>query len=167
MPSFVNELMLGELQRHTAGALALILVDASRLKSDETLKFRKDLRGVGAELQVAKSSVLFRTLPAEASKVVPAKGPIAVIAVRSDIAATAKLVNELAKEEKVALKGALLEGKPLDAKSAAKLSELPTREQANVLLIRTLNAPLVQLVRIANAKPTELVRVLKVASEKT
>ena len=47
------------------------------------------------------------------------------------------------------------------------LASLPTREQANVLLIRTLNAPLVQLVRIANAKPTELVRVLKVASEKT
>ena len=165
MPSIINELMLAELNRPLAGATALILVDASRLKSDETLAFRKDLRKVGAELQVAKSSILFRALAPDVAKALPTRGPVGVIASGSDIAAAAKLVNALVKEEKLAVKGAVLEGRPLDAKSAAKLADLPTREQANVLLVRTLTAPLVQLVRIANAKPTELVRVLKVKSE--
>jgi large subunit ribosomal protein L10 len=167
MPSLINELMIGEVGTSLAGAVCLILVDASKLKSGETLKFRKDLRGVGARLRVAKSSILYRTLPAELAQVVPPKGPIGVVVCAGDISAAAKLVNELVKEEKLAVRGGLLEGRALDAKSAAKLADMPTREQANAMVVRVLNAPLVQLVRIANVKPTELVRIIKVKSEET
>lgn len=167
MPSLINELMLGEVGTSLAGAIALIMIDSSKLKSAETLKFRKDLRGVGARLKVAKSAILYRVLPAEIAKVVPQKGSIGVVVCAGDISAAAKLVNELAKEEKVIVRGALLEGRALDAKSAAKLSDMPTREQASAMVIRVLNAPLVQLVRIANVKPTELVRIIKVKSEET
>jgi large subunit ribosomal protein L10 len=165
MPSLINELMLAEIGEVVRGAQALILVDASRLNSEDAIKFRVNLRKVGARLKLAKSAVIYRVLPEGTEKSVPKSGPIGLIVAGGDIAAAAKLVNELVKEEKVKLKGGILEGKPLDAKQAAKLADLPTREQANAMLVRVLNSPLVQLVRIANAKPTELVRVLKVKSD--
>jgi large subunit ribosomal protein L10 len=165
MPSAINELMLEELQGALAGSPTLMLVDASKLKSDESLKFRKDLRGVGAKLKVAKSSVLQRVLPAGSDKVMKFTGPVGVVALGGDVAAGAKLVNDLAKEDKISVKGGVVEGKPLDAKQAAKLVDLPSREQISATLIRTLTAPMAQLVRMVNAKPQELVRLLKVKSE--
>jgi large subunit ribosomal protein L10 len=161
----INELMLGELTAHVEKASCLVLIDSSKLNSEDAIKFRTNLRKVGAKLKVTKASILYRILPAGADKIVPQRGPVGVIRTGEDIASAAKLVNELAKEEKIALKGGFLESKVLSSKDAAKLADLPTREQAAALVIRTLNAPLVQLVRIANTKPTELVRVLKVASE--
>jgi large subunit ribosomal protein L10 len=167
MPSAINELMLEELRGTLAASPTLMLVDASRLKSDESLKFRKDLRGVGAKLKLAKSSVLQRVLPAGSDKVMKFRGPVGVVALGGDVAAGAKLVNDLAKEEKISVKGGVIEGKPLDAAQAAKLVDLPSREQISATLIRTLSAPMAQLVRMVNAKPQELVRLLKVKSEET
>lgn len=165
MPSFINELMLKEVKAFTDGANALILVDSSKLKADETLKFRSDLRKLGAKFKIAKCSLVRRALPEGFDQAVALRGTVGVIKTTGDIASAAKLVNELVKEEKVVIKGGLLEGKPLDAKSAARLADLPTREQASAMVVRVLNSPLVQLVRILNAKPTELARVLKVKSE--
>lgn len=165
MPSLIKELMLTEIAEVVKTANALILVDASKLNAGDAIAFRAKLRKVGAKLKMAKAAVLYRALPADFAKLVPAKGPIGLVCTGEDIAAAAKLINELVKEEKIALRGAVLEGKPLDGKAAKGLADLPTREQASVMLLRVLTSPLVQLVRIANVKPTELVRVLKVASE--
>ena len=154
MPSLINELMLKEFCSFTKGVETLILVDASKLKSGESIKLRDNLRKVGAKFKISKASLVQRSLPEGASKTISFAGPMGVIAPGSDVAAAAKLLTDLIKEEKLALKGGLLEGRALDAKQAKLLAELPTREQANVLLIRTLQATMVQVVRI-----------LKVASE--
>lgn len=165
MPNLINELMLAEVAEVAKTAVAIVLVDSAKLNAEDTIAFRAKLRGVGAKLKVAKAAVIYRVLPAELAKLVPPSGPVGMVCCGEDIAAAAKLINELVKEEKLVLKAAVMEGKALDAKAAKALADLPTREQANVLLIRTLNAPLVQLVRILNAKPTELARLLKVKSE--
>ena len=154
MPSLINELMLKEFRSFAKGVETLILVDASKLKSGESIKLRADLRKIGAKLKISKGSLVQRSLPEGASKSISFKGPMGVISPGSDVAAAAKLLGDLIKEEKLALKGGLLEGRALDAKQAATLASLPTREQANVMLIRTLQATLVQVVRV-----------LKVASE--
>lgn len=167
MPSLINELMLAEVTEVAKAAVAIIIIDSSKLNAEDAIAFRAKLRGVGAKLKCAKSGVIYRVLPAELAKVSPPSGAVGMVCCGEDIAAAAKLVNELAKEEKVKIKGGVMEGKALDAKAAKALADLPTREQANVLLVRTLQAPLTQLVRIANVKPTELVRVLKVKSDET
>jgi large subunit ribosomal protein L10 len=155
MPSYLNTLMNNEVQAFTEGSLALILIDSSRLKADETLKFRADLRKVGAKYKVAKSALVKRALPDGSDALIPFRGTVGLIKPAADIAAAAKLINALVKEEKVSIKGGVLEGKAMDAKSAAKLSEMPTREQANVLVIRTLAATFVRLVRIVKVKSEE------------
>ncbi|HAT11948.1 MAG TPA: 50S ribosomal protein L10 [Planctomycetes bacterium] len=165
MPSLINELMLAEVTQVAKGAQAIILIDASKLNAEDAITFRTKLRVSGAKLKVAKAAVIYRVLPAELAKVAPPSGSVGMVCTGEDIAAAAKVINELAKEEKIKLKGGVMEGKALDAKAAKSLADLPTREQANVMLVRVLTSPLVQLVRIANVKPTELVRVLKVKSE--
>jgi large subunit ribosomal protein L10 len=165
MPSLINELMLAEVTQVAKDAQAIILIDASKLNAEDAIAFRTKLRASGAKLKVAKAAVIYRVLPAELAKVAPPSGSVGMVCTGEDIAAAAKVINELAKEEKIKLKGGVMEGKALDAKAAKSLADLPTREQANVMLVRVLTSPLVQLVRIANVKPTELVRVLKVKSE--
>ncbi len=165
MPSLINELMTAEVTEVAKKAVAIILIDASKLNAEDVIAFRTKLRAVNAKLKVAKAAVVYRVLPAELSKIAPPSGPVGMVCTGEDIAAAAKVINELVKEEKVTLKGGIMEGKALDAKAAKALADLPTREQANVLVVRVLQSPLVQLVRIANVKPIELVRVLKVKSD--
>lgn len=165
MPSLINELMLAEVAAAVQRAAAVIVVDASRLNAADAIEFRRKLRGVGARLLCAKAAIVYRAMPDGFAEAVPRGGPVGCVCCGEDIAAAAKLVNELAKEDKLALKGAVMEGRCLPAKAAKALADLPTREQAQAQLVRTLQAPLAQLVRMLNAKPTELVRVLKVASE--
>ncbi len=165
MPSLINELMLAEVTLVAKTAQAIILIDASKLNAQDAIAFRTKLRAVGAKLKVAKAAVIYRVLPAELGKIAPASGPVGMVCTGEDIAAAAKIINELAKEEKVKLKGGVMEGKALDAAAAKALANLPTRDQANAMLVRVLTSPLVQLVRIANVKPTELVRVLKVKAD--
>jgi len=165
MPSLIKELMLVEIAAVVKAANAIILIDASKLNAGDAITFRSKLRKSGAKYKMAKAAVLYRALPAELAKVAPPKGPIGLVCTGEDIAAAAKVINELVKEEKIILRGGVLEGKVLDAKAAKTLADLPTREQAAAMVIRVLNGPVVQLVRILNVKPTELVRVIKVASE--
>jgi large subunit ribosomal protein L10 len=165
MPSLINELMLAEVTEVAKKANAIILIDASRLNAEDSIAFRAKLRVSGAKLKVAKAAVIYRVLPAELVKIAPPSGSVGMVCTGEDIAAAAKLINDLVKEEKIKLKGGVMEGKALNATSAKALANLPTREQAGVMLLRVLNAPIVQLVRIANVKPTELVRVLKVKAD--
>ncbi len=165
MPSLINELMLAEVTEVAKKANAIILIDASKLNAEDSIAFRAKLRVSGAKLKVAKAAVIYRVLPAELAKLAPPSGSVGMVCTGEDIAAAAKLINDLVKEDKIKLKGGVMEGKALDVKSAKALANLPTREQAGVMLLRVLNAPIVQLVRIANVKPTELVRVLKVKAD--
>ena len=165
MPSLINELMLAEVTEVAKKAQAIILIDASKLNAGDAIAFRTKLRAVGAKLKVAKAGVIYRVLPAELSKVAPPSGPTGMVCTGEDIAAAAKVINDLAKEEKIKIKGGMMEGKALNAAAAKALANLPTRDQANAMLVRVLLAPMVQLVRIANVKPTELVRVLKVKAD--
>jgi large subunit ribosomal protein L10 len=165
MPSLINELMLAEVTETAKNAQAIILVDSSKLNAEDAINLRVKLRASGAKLKVAKAAVIYRVLPVELAKIVPPSGSLGMICTGEDIAAAAKVVNDLVKEDKIKLRGAIMEGKPMDAKAAKALADLPTREQANAMVVRVLQSPLTQLVRIANVKPTELVRVLKVKAD--
>ena len=56
MPSTINELMLSEIKGAIGSASSLIVLDPSKLKSNESLALRKNLRGCGATLKVPKKS---------------------------------------------------------------------------------------------------------------
>jgi ribosomal protein L10 len=108
MPSHINRLMLNELTTATGKAESLILVDYSKLNAEATLKLRSDLRKAGAKLKVSKVRLLRRAIPASAAKLIEkSKGSVGVV-VTTDMVSAAKIVADLAKDDKVALRGGLM-----------------------------------------------------------
>ncbi len=148
MPSSMNALMLGEVKIALGKATSMILVDASRLKSNESLKLRKDLRTIGARLKVAKVALLKRAVPENAAKMCEGTRSSIGVVVCDDMVAAAKIVAELAKDEKLSVRGGLMDGQALDSATVKRISELPSKQQLRGMLVNILAAPLTALVRV-------------------
>src|SRR5687768_11685249 len=147
MPSFINELSLRDVKGMVDGASSLILLDPSRLNSADSLKLRKNLHGIGAKLKMAKVNLIRRAVPEGAAKLLDGKTAVGLIATK-DMVGAAKIVSDLAKEEKVSVKGGLMDGQVLDPASIGKLANLPGKDQLRGMLVNVLAAPLVGLARV-------------------
>ncbi len=165
MPSVINELALAEVNTVLDGAPSVILIDPTGLKADESLKLRKDLHNAGAKMKLAKASLVRRAVPEAVAEKLDGKGSLALVG-GEDIAAAAKLLKDLEKEEKVEFRGGMIEGNALDANEAKKLADLPSREQLYGMLCNVLAAPMVGMVRVLNEVPTSAVRVIQAIKEK-
>lgn len=148
MPSMINELMLSELTGVASGATAVILIDHSKLKSGDTTKFRADLRKAGAKLKVSKVRLLRKSIPAPAAKLLEkSKGSVGVV-ITTDFVAAAKVVSDLAKEDKVSLRGGMMEGASLTAAAVKQISELPSKQVLAGMLVNVLASPIVGFARV-------------------
>ena len=148
MPSPINQMMLAEVKAVIGDSSSMILLDASRLKSDENLKLRKDLRGIGARMKVSKVAIIQRAVPAAASKMCEGTRSSLGVILAPDMVAAAKLVSDLAKDDKVAVRGGLMDGEALDAAQIKRISELPSKQQLRGMLVNVLAAPIVGFVRV-------------------
>ena len=165
MPSLINELALEDLKRTVDAAPALILIDPTGLKADESLTLRRNLSAAGASMRQGKARLLVKALPEELGQKVEARGSLAVVA-GEDIAAAAKVLNGLVKEEKVAVRAGLIEGRAVDAAGAARFADLPTKHEARALVARALRAPYVKLAKIAKAPYRKMARAIMAHKEK-
>ena len=119
----------------------------------------------GGQLRQAKARVLLKAAPEGLADVVPAGGSLAVVGAE-DIAAVAKIINKLAKDEKVVVRAGMIDGKAYDAKGAARFADLPTKTEAQAMVLRAMRAPVVKLGRIAKAPVRRLGRALQAHKEK-
>jgi large subunit ribosomal protein L10 len=147
MPNFINELMLNEVQVLVDASPAFIIVDSSKLKSHETLKLRKDLRGVGAKMKVAKVAIIKRAILPEAAKLISGTCSIGLVAA-PDMVAAAKILSDLTKDEKVSIKGGVMDGQSIDKAVVARLASLPSKQQLRGMLVNVLAAPIVGFARV-------------------
>ncbi len=164
MPSIINQAILSEVKTVVDASDAILFVDPIGLKADEALKLRKDLTGVGASMKVAKANIIRLTLTEDVSANLTGSGSLGMV-VGEDIAAAAKVVRDLVKEEKVTVRGGLIEGNALDAGSALKLADLPSRHQLHGMLANVLAAPITGLARLLQELPTSLARVVGAIKE--
>jgi len=165
MPSLLNELALKELKGIVEDNPSLILIDPGHLKADESLSLRRDLHDAGAFVRVAKSRLIRRAVPEGLRPHLDGKGPVALVGAE-DIAAAAKVLKRLVKEEKVVLRAGLVEGQALDAGAAKRLADLPTKHEGRAMLARALRTPYLKLAKIAKAPYRRLARALAVHREK-
>ena len=165
MPSIINEMAVAEIKGIVDANTSMILIDPTGLKAAESLAFRKALHEAGATVRQAKARLVRRVLPEDLQNKVEGGGSLALIA-GEDIAAAAKLVNDLAKDDQVALRAGFVEGKALDAKAAKALADLPTKHEARAMVARALRAPYVKLAKIAKAPYRRLARALTAHKEK-
>jgi large subunit ribosomal protein L10 len=146
----------------------LILADFSGLTVAEVNDLRSKCRAQGVEFRVVKNRLARRAATAaeigELEELL--KGPTAIAFGFESPVEPAKVLAEFAKEnEKVAIKGGLLEGKVITLAEVKALSELPGREELLAMIARGFNAPTQGFVNVLQGTVGGFVRALNAVAE--
>jgi large subunit ribosomal protein L10 len=146
----------------------LILADFSGLTVSEVNDLRRKCRAQGVEFRVVKNRLARRA--ATAAELADLddllKGPTAIAFGFESPVEPAKVLAEFAKEnEKVSIKGGLLEGKVISLAEVKALSELPGREELLAMIARGFNAPTQGFVNVLTGTVSAFVRALNAVAE--
>ncbi|CAH1227217.1 MULTISPECIES: 50S ribosomal protein L10 [Paenibacillus] len=121
-----------------------VVVDYRGLNVAQVTELRKQLREAGIEFQVLKNTLLRRaTAAAELTELDSVlTGPTAIAFSGEDAVAPAKILNDFAKKnDKLELKGGVVEGRVVGVEEVKALAELPSREGLLSMLLSVLQAP--------------------------
>ncbi len=164
-----KEELLSQYKEKIANASAIVFTHYRGSSVKQQRSLRAKLKDVGAEYLIVKNSILgialkeVRGIDADALT----SGPNGVVFVGEDIAKGVTALKDWIKAEKIIeITGAVLESSILNAESADKLSDLPTKEQVRAQLLGMLVSPASSLARIINAPAGGLARVINAHVEK-
>lgn len=164
-----KEASVSELKEKFSKANGAVLSEYRGLKVDELSALRRSLRGVSAEIKVAKN-----TLARIAAKGTDLErldnhfvGPVAIVLSYADQAAMAKALTEFAKDqEKFKITAGVLGSTVLDADGIKALAELPGINELRAKILGLIHAPASRVARLMVTPATQVARVIKGYSEK-
>lgn len=139
-----KSLLVSEVTTKFRESSCSIVADYRGLNSSQVTNLRKALRDAGIEFQVIKNTLARRaTADAQLTDLdAYLVGPTAIAFSKSDVVAPAKILSEFArKNDKLSLKGAIVEGKVVGPDQIKALAELPSREGMLSMLLSVLQAP--------------------------
>ena len=142
----------------------LFFADHSNIKTSQSMIIRDRLYEAEATLMILKNT-LASIAASEAFKDIELgnilKGPTSVIASHKDLVATAKVLKEIIREfDVLKLKGAIIDGRLVNANDAAMLANLPSKEVLISQVISGIASPIYMLVSVLNNLPQKLVMTL-------
>lgn len=148
---------------------SIVVADTRGLTVEEDTELRVLLRKAGVTFKVTKNTLAIRA--AEQLGVKDSEklfsGPSAVATHESDITVAAKILTEYAKKhDKLNVKGAILEGKVLNANEVKAVADLPSREVLIAKVLGGFNAPISGFVNVLNGNIRGLVVALNAIAEK-
>lgn len=164
-----KEELLSEYKEKVSNSSAIVFTHYRGTNVKQQRSLRAKLKESGSEFVVIKNTLLALALKEvrgiDASKL--ATGPNGVVFVGEDVAKGVNALKDWIRAEKVVeITGGILESSVLDASSAEKLSDLPTKEQVRAQLLGMLASPASSLARIINAPAGGLARVINAHVEK-
>jgi len=145
-----------EVREHLGGSSAAILTEYRGLKVGDLAALRRQLRTAGADYKIFKNTLVRRATADTDNAALDAylKGPTAIVFVRDDIGAVAKVLRDFARvHPQLVVKGGLLGTQLLDANGANALADLPTREVLLAQLAGAIAAPMRQFAGLLQALP--------------
>jgi large subunit ribosomal protein L10 len=148
--------------RFTKSAV-VVVTDYKGLDVSAINELRRKLREEDIEFQVVKNTLLIRAAKDTGVALIQDyfKGPSAVALSYSDPVAPAKILTQFAKDnQKLEIKGGVLNDKVLDADAIKALAKLPSREVLLGQLLATLNEVPTSFVRTLAEIPRSLLNVL-------
>ena len=131
MPNVRNQAMMESIKADLQAAKAVWVVDACGLTVKETEELRQAIRESGASMKVYKNTVMRIALKEldEVNMDSILEGPSAFVFCHEDVAASAKAITEFAKaNNKLEVKGGMMEGSFFDAAQVAAIASLPSKE---------------------------------------
>jgi large subunit ribosomal protein L10 len=152
------------------GRASIALVSEYRgMTAAESTEMRRRLRAVRGEMRVAKNTLVRRAIKGTAYEALDSKlgGQIGLILSYEDPVQLAKTFTSFGPlGDKLKLRAAVLDGKPLTAEEVQALAKLPSREVIFGQLLGLLNAPATHLVRLLNEPGSSLARVIDAIGKK-
>ena len=164
MPNKENIKAVEELKKIFAENEGLIFTDHTGLKAQDAVGVRDKLVEAEAYLKIIKNTlglIAARQVYSDMKLEDILNGPTSVVVVQKDMVATAKVLKEFSKKlEVLKVKAGILDNTLIDAKSIAKIADLPSRENLLVQLVTALQSPISGLVNTLSGVTRNLVTVL-------
>ena len=153
MPNAQNIETLAQIKQDLDGVNAVWVVDYCGLTVKESQELRHSVREADASMRVYKNKLMHIALEdlkmANMDEIL--SGPSAFIFSGADVAASAKAIKEYAKKnDKLEIKGGIMDGAFVDAEAVEKIAALPSREELIAKLLGSLQNPMVKTVRVLN-----------------
>jgi large subunit ribosomal protein L10 len=148
---------LAMLKDRVARANSILAVDYRGMTVAQMTELRRKLRGAAGdqvEYRVAKNTLLKRAADGSPLAGIGGflAGPTAVAFAFDEPAAVAKVLVDYAKDnEKLSIKGGVIEGDVLDASGIERLARTPSRQELRGMLAGAVQAPLQNLVGALNS----------------
>lgn len=158
------------LQDELAKSKNAILFGFAGLKVPEVTELRRQVRGTRSRYVVVKNTLALRATRGTAFDGVSRHfaGPTAVAFNESDPVGLAKVLANFAKTNpNLVFKGALIEGRAVEASEIKMIAELPTREELVARLLYLIQSPLTRLANVLAGPVSNLARVLRQVAEKS
>ncbi|HPK02676.1 MAG TPA: 50S ribosomal protein L10 [Candidatus Sumerlaeota bacterium] len=146
--------LVNELSEKLRQAQSIILTDFQGMNVAEVSDLRSQLRSQAIEMRVVKNRLIRRALSDAGCDSLDSLlvGNTAVVFGMSDPVAPAKILVKYAKDnEKLKVKGGLLERKALDSAGVDNLSRMPGRHELLTMMARDLKAPATKMATVFQA----------------
>ena len=144
-------------------ALSVVAAEYSGLTVEQMTQLRAKAYETGVFVKVVKNTLARRALAGTEFECMSESlsGPLVLAFSIEDPGSAARLVRDFAKEnDKLVVRFAAVGGELLEANQLPKLANLPTRDQALAMLMRTMKAPVEKLARTLAEPPAKLARAL-------
>ncbi len=150
-------------------AQSVFVVKPQGITANESVRLKKELKGLGSNYNIVKNSLFSIALEQEG---LPEMTQLdhnehAVIFAKDNVTEIAKVINNFAKEsERIEIQTGLYEKKAITGEEIIKLAELPSKDVLLAQALNMFNAPLTGLLNVINANTRNLVFVLKAVADK-
>jgi|SRR5713101_281387 len=166
-----KEQAVTRLEADLAKSQNAVLVGFAGLKVPEVTELRRQIRNTRSKYLVVKNTLALRATrgtPLEAMSQ-HFVGPTAVAYNEDNPVALAKVLTAFAKANpNLVFKGAVVEGRAIEAKEIAAIAELPSREELVARLLFLIQSPLRRLVTVLNGPVRNLAGVVtQIAQQKS
>ncbi len=153
MANAQNTEMLEAVKADLTDLSAMWVVDYRGLTVKEIQALRRSIREAGATMTVYKNTIMHIGLEQAGLPAIDdvLAGPSAFVFSGEDPVASAKALKDFAKtNNKLEIKGGIMDGQAVDAEQVNAIASLPSREELIAKLLGTISNPLVKTVRVLN-----------------
>jgi large subunit ribosomal protein L10 len=157
------------LRERIQGLSALVLVEYERLTVAESEDLRKKFREAGCSFRVYKNSIVrYAVVGTRHEPVVPLLAGVTGLAYNAnDPGAPARVARDYAKtNDKVRIKGGVIDGEMLDPVRTASLADMPGPREIKAQFLMLLKTPATQMVQVIQASTRDFLRVLNAKKAK-
>ena len=142
-----------EISETIKDAQSLVVVDYRGLTVAEDTQLRKNLREAGVTYKVYKNTLVNRAIEGTEFESLKdlLEGPSAIAISKSEATTPASIICKFAKtNDKLEVKGGVVEGAFYDAKGVEVLSTIPSREELLAKFLGSIQSPITNFARVLN-----------------